>query len=360
LWQEGHSAFAQKHEADEEVLQILDLYARVYEEIMAVPVIKGRKSEKEKFAGGLYTTTVEAYIPANGRAIQGATSHCLGQNFSKMFHIEFLDTDGQTKHAWQNSWGLTTRTIGVMVMVHGDDKGLVLPPNLAPVQVIVLPIVSPKDGVEMNEKVTATIKSITELAKIAGIRMKVDQRDIYSPGWKFAHWEQKGVPLRLEIGPRDVENNQMTLVRRDTGAKQVVPLGDDPTSILLGLLKEIQSDMLEAARKERDSHLSTITTWAEFIPALDKRNIVLAPWCERVDCEAEVKDRTGPKAAALAAAALAAANPEAAAEEAAKGLSGAAKTLCIPFSQPPMDADAQCFTGCLHKAVSWTLWGRSY
>jgi prolyl-tRNA synthetase len=183
LWSEGHSAFANKPEADEEVLKILDLYARIYEELLAVPVIKGVKSEKEKFAGGLYTTTVEGFIPSNGRAIQGATSHCLGQNFAKMFNIEFEGTSGTKQMVWQNSWGVTTRTIGVMVMVHGDDKGLVVPPRVAEVQVVIVVIPKGKDSsTALNEKAY----ELRDAMKRAGIRVKVDDRDNYTPGFKYA------------------------------------------------------------------------------------------------------------------------------------------------------------------------------
>lgn len=228
LWQEGHSAFATKAEADEEVLQILDLYARTYEELLAVPMIKGRKSEKEKFAGGLYTTTIEGFIPTNGRAIQAATSHCLGQNFSKMFKIDFMDTDGQKQFAWQNSWGFTTRSvrapgctscvlrshvvwlqIGVMVMVHGDDKGLVLPPRVAPKQVMVMYIYKVTDSDEVRRALRQGCEDVTRRLRAAGVRVVFDDRDDRSPGWKWNHWEQKGVPLRLEFGPKDLAANKV-------------------------------------------------------------------------------------------------------------------------------------------------------
>jgi len=411
LWQEGHSAFAKREEADDEVLEILDLYARVYEELLAVPVIKGRKSEKEKFAGGLYTTTVEAFIPSNGRAIQGATSHCLGQNFSKMFDIKFVDDDNVEKLVWQNSWGLTTRTIGVMVMVHGDDRGLALPPRVAPVQVVIVPIVASKDSEEVKANVQRTARELEAQLSSAGVRAKLDDRTIYTPAWKFAHWEQKGVPLRMEVGPRDVAAGQVTAVRRDTGAKVPLKLDEGIHVAASELLVAVQGDMLSKARTERDSHLSIVTEWKDFVPALDLGNMVLAPWCERTACEEWVKDTTGPKAAAAAkaaakeSAAAAGAGADAAkdgtctravaeaelsgeclpvccavcslpaftpslcvlpsafvsaGEEAAKGLTGAAKTLCIPMEQPDMPADQQCFCGCGHKATAWTLWGRSY
>ncbi|CAE7525634.1 Eprs1 [Symbiodinium sp. KB8] len=253
LWQEGHSAFSTKEEADVEVLDILDLYARVYEEYLAVPVIKGRKSEKEKFAGGHYTTTVEAFIPTNGRAIQAATSHSLGQNFSKMFNIRFEDKEGKPALAWQNSWGLTTRTvsvhamylIGVMIMVHGDNQGLVLPPRVAPYQVIVLTITSSKDDAETKDKMENVSREVcdalfpflgvkvftvdaqvVEQLRAAGVRTHIDERDTYSPGWKFNHWEQKGVPIRIEIGPKDLAANHATVARRDNGTRTTIPFSE--------------------------------------------------------------------------------------------------------------------------------------
>jgi prolyl-tRNA synthetase len=382
LWQEGHSAFATRGEADVEVLQILDLYARVYEELLAVPVIKGRKSEKEKFAGGLYTTTVEAYIPANGRAIQGATSHCLGQNFAKMFKIEFMDQGDvdeggggggggaekkKAKLVWQNSWGLTTRTIGVCVMVHSDDKGLVLPPRVAPLQAVIVPIVSAGDSAEVKAGVFEAAAAAAAALAAAGVRVRYDDRDNNSAGWKFAHWEQKGVPLRLEVGPRDVAAGTITAVRRCDGAKVPLPLGGAALpAAVQAQLDDVQATMLERARRDRDAHLSVATTFPEFEAALNRGDLVLAPWCEDIAAEEWVKEQTGPRGpAALAAlAAKAAAAGGKAVEvvdevETSKGLTGAAKTLCIPFNQPPLPEGTVCFaTG--KPAVSWALWGRSY
>ena len=372
LWQEGHSAFASRAEADVEVLQILDLYARVYEELLAVPVIKGRKSEKEKFAGGLYTTTVEALIPANGRAIQGATSHCLGQNFAKMFKINFVDRDQQQALVWQNSWGLTTRTIGVCVMVHGDDKGLVLPPRVAPLQVVLVAVYSlAKDGEEGKAAILGACAAAAEALNAAGIRARHDERDNYSPGWKYSHWEQKGVPLRLECGPRDLAAGAFAGVRRCDGGRVAVAMGEGLPAAVAEALGAIQGDMLAGARRARDERLSVVTAWKDFVPALDRGHIVLAPWCELVEAEEWVKEQTGPKAKAEAAAAAAAAaaggggGGAAAGEsaedvEASKGLTGAAKTLCIPLVQPPLPEGTLCFTGNGKPAVSWALWGRSY
>lgn len=190
LWQEGHTCFATKKEADEEVLAILDLYRQVYEDLLAVPVIPGRKSEKEKFAGGDYTTTVEGFIPSTGRAIQGATSHHLGQNFSKMFEIIIDSETHERQHVWQNSWGLTTRTIGVMTMVHGDDKGLVLPPRVASIQVVVVPVgITAKTTPEQRTVIFSACQSLADVLKAGGVRSKADLRDNVTPGYKFNHWE---------------------------------------------------------------------------------------------------------------------------------------------------------------------------
>ncbi|KAJ7521567.1 hypothetical protein O6H91_19G060100 [Diphasiastrum complanatum] len=330
LWQEGHTAFASKSEADEEVLTILEFYRRIYEELLAVPVIKGIKSEVEKFAGGLYTTTVEAYIPTTGRGVQGGTSHCLGQNFAEMFDISFEDEKGERKKVWQNSWGLTTRTIGVMVMIHGDDKGLVLPPRVAPVQVIVIPV--PYKDIDSNALFGACTHT-SELLRKAGLRVKEDTRDNYSPGWKYSHWELKGVPLRIEIGPRDLTNKQVRVVRRDNFAKEDVPLSD-LVSRVTDLLEDIQSSLLEKARKERDSCIVTVNTWDEFVAALNDKKMVLAPWCNEVEVEEDVKART-------------------------KGENGAAKTLCMPLEQNDLPEGSTCFASG-KPAKKWALWGRSY
>lgn len=352
LWQEGHTAFATKEEADEEVLQILELYRSVYEDMLAVPVVKGRKSEKEKFAGGLYTTTVEGFIPANGRAIQAATSHCLGQNFSKLFNIEFEAGDSGKQKVWQNSWGLSTRCIGVMAMVHGDDVGLVLPPKVAPVQVVIVPII--RKGQE-NIVTDAAMALQTELQE-AGLRVKCDSRDDKNPGWKFNYWELKGVPLRLELGPRDIESSVVMATRRVDGKKETFAR----TSIVqrvLESLEDIQSVTFAKARIARDERIVQVSKWEEFVPALDKRTMVLAPWCENVSCEEGVKDKSSKESAQKL---------MENGEVDTRALSGAAKTLCIPFKEEltrlgvkTLPENSPCFA-CDAKAVSYTLWGRSY
>ena len=225
LWQEGHTAFYTQAEADAEVLDILDLYRRVYEDLLAVPVIKGKKSEHERFPGALYTTTVEAFIPASGRAIQGATSHCLGQNFAKMFKIQVEGENKEKSYVWQNSWGITTRTIGVMIMTHGDDKGLILPPRVASTQVVIIPCgITAKSTEVQKQAIMEACEALEKQLVAADVRAKKDVRDNYTPGWKFNDWELRGIPIRIEIGPKDLEKKCVTAVRRFDGVKSHLTL----------------------------------------------------------------------------------------------------------------------------------------
>ncbi|KAK3036343.1 hypothetical protein RJ639_031750 [Escallonia herrerae] len=314
LWQEGHTAFASKTEADAEVLEILELYRRVYEEFLAVPVIKGQKSELEKFAGGLYTTSVEAFIPNSGRGIQGATSHCLGQNFAKMFEINFEDDKGEKAMVWQNSWAYSTRTIGVMVMVHGDDKGLVLPPKVAALQIIVIPVPY-KDA--NTQAILDTCAATVSTLSAAGFRAEADLRDNYSPGWKYSHWEMKGVRA----------------VRRDNFVKADIAI-DGLVEKVKELLDDIQQSLLDSAKLKRDACVVVAKTWGEFAEALGQKKLILAPWCDEEEVEKDVKART-------------------------KGDMGAAKSLCSPFDQPELPEDTLCFASG-KPAKKWTYWGRSY
>jgi prolyl-tRNA synthetase len=361
LWQEGHTAFATKEEADREVLDILDLYRSVYEDVLCVPVVKGRKSEKEKFAGALYTTTVEAFIPTIGRAIQGATSHCLGQNFAKMFEVQFETQDGGKAHVWQNSWGLTTRTIGVMVMTHADNKGLVLPPAVAPIQIVIIPISNSKTDAETVKKVNDTVHALGKSLREKGFRVEVDDRQNVTPGFKYNHWEMRGVPLRIELGPRDLDNECVVGVRRDVAGKktfQWATLGESVDAEL----KDMQASLLAKAKDERDKSMERVRDFEAFMTALDARHMALAPWCEEVACEEAVKKESGDRSKKAKKekerkkAEAAAAGDK---EDEEKQLSGAAKTLCIPFEQPEMPEGACCFH-CGKAAKSWTLWGRSY
>ncbi|KAM7050064.1 bifunctional glutamate/proline--tRNA ligase isoform 2-T2 [Molossus nigricans] len=345
LWQEGHSAFATFEEAAEEVLQILDLYAQVYEELLAIPVVKGRKTEKEKFAGGDYTTTVEAFISASGRAIQGATSHHLGQNFSKMFEIIFEDpkTPGEKQFAYQNSWGLTTRTIGVMTMVHGDNMGLVLPPRVACVQVVVIPCgITNALSEEDRDALIAKCNDYRRRLLSVNIRVRADLRDNYSPGWKFNHWELKGVPIRLEVGPRDMKSSQFVAVRRDTGEKLTVAEHEAETK-LRALLEDIHANLFSKASEDLKTHMVVANSLEDFQEMLDSGKIVQIPFCGEIDCEDWIKKTTArdqdlePGAPSMG-----------------------AKSLCIPF-QPlcQLPPGASCVCG-KNPAKHYTLFGRSY
>uniref|UniRef100_A0A670I0H7 Bifunctional glutamate/proline--tRNA ligase n=1 Tax=Podarcis muralis TaxID=64176 RepID=A0A670I0H7_PODMU len=338
LWQEGHTAFATYEEAAEEVLQILDLYARVYEELLAIPVVKGRKTEKEKFAGGDYTTTIEAFISASGRGIQGATSHHLGQNFSKMFEIVFEDPKipGEKQFAYQNSWGITTRTIGVMTMIHGDNMGLVLPPRVASVQVVIIPCgITNSLSEEDKEALMAKCAEYRKQLFSANIRARVDLRENYSPGWKFNHWELKGVPIRLEVGPRDMKNHQFVAVRRDTGEK--LTFAENEALILTEFLLFLR------ASKDLKNHMVVANTMEEFQTALDSGKIVQIPFCGEIDCEDWIKKTTArdqdlePGAPSMG-----------------------AKSLCIPFKPLcKLENGAKCVCG-KNLAKFYTLFGRSY
>lgn len=269
------------------------MYARIYEELLAIPVRRGRKSEKEKFAGGDYTTTVEAYVSASGRSIQGATSHHLGQNFSKMFDIIYEDPVTQEKkYVYQNSWGITTRTIGVMVMVHGDDKGLVIPPRVAPVQAIVVPCGLTVNTTDAERQVLQqSCTDLEQTLRAAGIRVEGDYRDNYSPGWKFNHWELKGTPIRVELGPKDIKSSQLVLVRRDTGEKLVVPRAEVSARVA-ETLDAIQKNLFAKAQQDFDEHLVLTRDWTEFCANLEKKNVLCSPFCGVPDCEDLIKENS--------------------------------------------------------------------
>ncbi len=284
LWQEGHTIHATEEEAREETLTMLEVYRDFAENVLAIPVFCGKKSEKEKFAGAAETYSIEAMM-LDGKALQAGTSHFLGDHFSKVFDIKFLDKDGTLKYVYQTSWGTSTRMIGGVVMVHGDERGLKLPPRIAPVQVVIVPVAAHKEGV--NEKAA----ELYSLLKGNDIRVNLDDRDA-SPGWKFNEWEMKGVPLRLEIGPKDIEKNQCVLVRRDTHEKIFTSL-DNIENTVKDLLDEIQKNMLEIARKHRDEHTTHAENWEDFKTAIENKNFVYAPWCGDTECELEIKQETG-------------------------------------------------------------------
>ncbi|HHU13334.1 MAG TPA: proline--tRNA ligase [Clostridiaceae bacterium] len=282
FWQEGHTAHADEAEAREETLRILNMYEDLYRDVMAIPVIKGRKSDKEKFAGARETYTVEAMMH-DGKALQAATSHYFGDGFAKAFDITFTDRNNELKYVHQTSWGISTRSIGGLIMVHGDDDGLRLPPRIAPVQIVIVPVAMHKPGV--LDAAHALKESLSDY------RVKIDDTD-KMPGWKFAEHEMKGVPLRLEIGPRDIENNACLAVRRDTGEKQVLPL-DNIAEAAGRLLEAIHSSMLSEATELLNKSQYEAADWVTFTDLIaGKPGFVHAYWCGSEDCEAKVKDET--------------------------------------------------------------------
>jgi prolyl-tRNA synthetase len=286
LWQEGHTAHATAEEAQEETLRMLDVYAKVCEEVLAVPVLKGYKSKLEKFPGADRTYCVEGLMQ-DGKALQMGTSHNLGQNFAKAFEILFQDTDGQRKHVWTTSWGLSTRTIGAMIMVHGDDKGIVLPPRVAPVQAVVVPIY--KNDAEKVAVCTEGARIVAEL-KSQGVRGQLDDRDM-KPGPKFFEWEQKGVPVRLELGPRDLAEKKVVVVRRDDGSKAPAPI-DGIGKAVVATLDTIQRALLDRARKFRDTHTRKAASMADLTAALEKGGFVEALVDGTDETELKIKDQT--------------------------------------------------------------------
>ena len=287
LWQEGHTAHKTKQEAEEETLKILNQVYRDYiEKDLAIPVIVGRKTEKEKFAGALHTYTLEALM-ADGKTLQAGTSHNLGQNFAKAFNIKFLDEDQQEKYVWQTSWGTTTRLVGALVMVHGDERGLKLPPKVAPVQVIIVPIMFDKTKKEVLEKA----ESIRTILK-KDFRVEIDTRDGYTPGWKFNEWEMRGVPLRLEIGPKDMAQGQVMLVRRDTGEKVTVK-EENLIETVKELLDNIQENLFTRAKKFLEENIRETSHYNEFKKIIEKqRGLVKTYWCGSKDCEDKIKEET--------------------------------------------------------------------
>ena len=287
LWQEGHTVHTNSDEAQKEVIDILELYKKTVEEELAIPVITGKKSEKEKFVGAVYTYTMESLMP-DGKALQMGTSHFLGQNFSKPFELKYADKENVESYAWQTSWGVSWRLIGGMIMVHGDDKGLVLPPRVAPIQVVIIPIYYSDEDKEKIEKVS---KEIEEKLKDAEIRVQVDNREELKPGFKFNEWEMKGIPLRIEIGPKDLEKNQVTFARRHNRQK------DD--QIITGLvervvseLDKIHNDMFADAKKILEDRTSEVSTYDEFKNELEKGRLIKAPICDNPKCEEEIKEET--------------------------------------------------------------------
>jgi prolyl-tRNA synthetase len=288
LWQEGHTAHATKEEAIEETKMILDLYADFAENWMAMPVIKGVKTPNERFAGAEDTFCIEALMQ-DGKALQAGTSHFLGQNFAKAFDVKFSDKSNQLDYVWATSWGVSTRLIGGLVMTHSDDQGLVLPPKIAPLQVVIVPIYK---GEEQKALIDVKVKEFMQSFKAAGIRVKYDDSDNQRPGWKFAEYELKGVPVRIAIGARDLENNQVEIARRDTKEKSSVSM-DGLTNTVSALLEAIQTNLFERAKQYRDEHITKADTWDEFVQILDtKAGFVSAHWDGSAESEEKIKELT--------------------------------------------------------------------
>ncbi|MCR4368669.1 MAG: proline--tRNA ligase [archaeon] len=319
LWQEGHCVYATKEECDREVLLFLGEYKKMMEELLAIPVVDGIKTESEKFAGALYTTTVEALMP-DGKALQMGTSHNLGQGFARAFGIKYLDESGKESLPWQSSWGISTRLIGAIIMVHGDDKGLVLPPMLASKKAVIVPIVFDKTR-------DATMKKAREIEKkLCALGVFVDSRENYSAGWKFNEWELKGIPLRIELGPKDLEKKQVVVVRRDNGKKEFVKESDAAKRIP-EILAEMHRDMFAKAKKFLDANIVEAKNYAEFKKAIAGRKMVLAYFCLDKEEEEKIKEETG------------------------------ASSRCIPFSEK--QKPSKCiFTGKL--ASKRVLFAKSY
>ena len=317
LWQEGHTAHATAEEAEERTQQMLNVYADFCEEYLAMPVVRGRKTDKEKFAGAEATYTIEALMH-DGKALQSGTSHNFGDGFAKAFNIQYTDKENKLQYVHQTSWGVTTRLIGAIIMVHGDDNGLVLPPKVAPTQVMIVPIMQKKEGV---------LEKAAELKeRLSNFRVKVDDSD-KSPGWKFAECEMRGIPVRVEIGPKDIEANQAVLVRRDTGDKITVAL-DELESKVSELLDTMQKEMLERAREHRDAHTSVAINYDEFKDAIaTKPGFVKAMWCGNQECEDKIKEET------------------------------TATSRCMPFNQEQLSDVCVC---CGKPAKAMVYWGKAY
>lgn len=287
LWQEGHTVHTTEKEAKEEVLKILEIYKNTVEDELAIPVITGKKSEKEKFVGAVYTTTMESIMP-DGKALQMGTSHFLGQNFSKPFEVKFADKDNIEHFAWQTSWGVSWRLIGAMIMVHGDDQGLVLPPKVAPTQIVIVPIYN---NDEDKKRILEKANEIKQNLEMKQIRIHIDDRKEMSPGYKFNDWEMKGVPVRIEIGPKDMDKQKIVLAKRYN--KEKTNLGFNEIEKIQEILDEIQSKMLEKAREQAKLHTINITNYKEFKEKISSGGFFNAPWCGNQKCEEKIKEETG-------------------------------------------------------------------
>jgi len=288
LWQEGHTVHATKDEAEKEVADILELYKKTIEEELAVPVVTGKKSEKDKFVGAVYTDTLESLMP-DGKALQMGTSHFLGQNFSKPFDVKYLDENNRETFAWQTSWGVSWRLIGGMIMIHGDDKGLVLPPRIAPIQVVIIPIYYSNED---KENVLQKACQIKDSLSNNDIRVHLDDREQLTPGFKFNDWEMKGIPIRIEIGPKDIAKNQIVLARRHNQTKISLDI-DGLTEKTLSELKNIQKEMFDAAKKILDERVVRVSEYQQFKKELDNGKMIDCSWCGNQTCEDKIKEETG-------------------------------------------------------------------
>ncbi|MAG22371.1 MAG: proline--tRNA ligase [Candidatus Diapherotrites archaeon] len=284
LWQEGHCVYEDKEQCDKEVRLFLDEYQKMCKELLAIPTLAGKKTDAEKFAGAFYTLTLEALMP-DGKALQMGTSHNLGQDFAKVFGINFLDKNEKEALPWQSSWGFSTRLIGALIMVHGDDKGLVLPPKMAFNKAVIVPILFKKDKDDVLKKAKELQKELSSFNAI------LDDRDSYSPGWKFNEWELKGIPIRLEIGPRDLKAKQVILVRRDNGEKETVKFSALKKKVT-EVLDDIQNSLYAKAEKFLKSNTVTTKDWSEFKKGVKKGKMVLTPFCEKEGCEENIKEET--------------------------------------------------------------------
>ena len=288
LWQEGHTVHATKDEAEKEVADILELYKKTIEEELAVPVVTGKKSEKDKFVGAVYTNTLESLMP-DGKALQMGTSHFLGQNFSKPFDVKYLDENNSEIFAWQTSWGVSWRLIGGMIMTHGDDKGLVLPPKVAPIQVVIIPIYYSKED---KENVLQKACQIKDSLSNNDIRVHLDDREQLTPGFKFNDWEMRGIPIRIEIGPKDIAKNQIVLARRHNQTKISLDI-DGLTEKTLSELKNIQKEMFDAAKKILDERVVRVSEYQQFKKELENGKMIDCSWCGNQTCEDKIKEETG-------------------------------------------------------------------
>lgn len=319
LWQEGHTIHETREEAEKRTLQMLDIYAEVIENILAIPVLKGRKTEKEKFAGAEATYTVETLMH-DGRAIQAGTSHYFGQNFTKPYDVKFQNREGKEEYPYQTSWGISTRLIGAAIMAHGDNRGLKLPPKVAPIQVVVVPVMMKKAGVV--EKTTEVYEKLKQ-----EFRAEIDLRENYTPGYKFNDWELRGVPIRIELGPRDIENNVCVIVRRDTLEKETVDL-ENLSEKIKEILEDIQNNMFEQCKKIREQRTTVASNLDEFIKNIEeKQGYIKTMWCGKEECENKIKELTG------------------------------AHSRCIPFTQENLGNKCVC---CGENATTMVIWGRQY